>query len=135
MNNLEIKYIQFVNMYIMHGDMVMGPLLEVCIFLGIGLMWYASRFLPLTSLFIWCLFWYPCEDRTSIRHIPSYLFILGIWCGVWGISAARPHIFGTYAFLVPVTLITSIMLSAMLSVPPPQPKEKEEEEEEEEEEQ
>jgi hypothetical protein len=122
MNNLEIKYIQAVNV----NNMFNGPFLELCILGGIGVMWYASCLLPIPTLFIMCLFWYPCEDRTSLRHIPAYLVILAIWCGVWGISAARPHIFGTYAFLLPTTLITSILLSAMLSVPPPQPQEEEE---------
>ncbi len=91
------------------------------ILLGICLVWTAVRFLPLTILFLWCLLWYPCEDRTSLRHLPSYFFILMVWCIIWISWSARPHIFGTYAFLVPTTLITSIMLSAMLSVPPPSP--------------
>ena len=92
---------------------------ELFILLGICLTWFAVRILPLTILFLWCLLWYPCEDRTSLRHIPSYFFILVVWSIVWCCWSARPHIFGSYAFLVPTTLITSIMLSAMLSVPPP----------------
>ena len=100
---------------------------ELFILLGIFLTWWASRFLPLTSLFIMCLFWHPCEDRTSMRHLPSYFFILLIWCGVWGCWSARPHIFGTFSFLVPTTLITGWMLSAMLGNPPPKDEEREQE--------